>query len=412
MSWSPDERSLLKEFLECFKHSSIGTGTSEQNPFSRKIMVDQPLRGLGANTVLIGKGEHLNRWQLENNLKSARAARTLLIVLALDTVAHTSALDFQNNERDKLVILGRSQLESLFASPNPQDTFLQFVKDQVSFLSLVPFETSAPASGPQFTGRSTELWKLQSNQNFAVFGPGGIGKSSLLRQCVWLRRLQDSEAYERTIEVDLQDISEPNDAARRIVTCIEKKFSVRSGTADGVIVKTFADAVEALHQEHSRRLNTDQPFCLILDEVGGLIEVDRHREFADYFQDFNAIGRDHRRFPLLHVIRNLISRRILSVTLCARESTRSLLESEHNPFASGGVDRLKPLEIRPLNETEAKRMLTWPLACLGVDLGTHRDQINDALAKSKGIPIRIADRGLDIALEAEPHIRRARTPSI
>lgn len=410
MPWLPHERSLLAEFLECFRGSSVGIGTSEPNPFSRKIMVDRPLRGLGANTVLIGKGTEFDRWQLEKNVLTARAARTLLIVLALDSVAHTSALDFQNNERDKLVVFGRSQLESVIASPNSPDAFLQFVRDQVSFLQLVPFETSAPACGPQFTGRSTELRKLQSHQDFAVFGPGGIGKSSLLRQWMWLRRLNDSEAYERTIEVDLQDISEPDDAAHRIVTGIERKFSVRTHTATGVIVRTFADAVEALHLEYSRKGNMGQPFCLILDEVGGLLEVDRHREFADYFQTLHSTGRDHTRFPLLHVIRNLTSRGVLRITLCARESTRSLLESEHNPFCvPGGISRLKPLEIRPLDEIEAKRMLTLPLACLGVDLDAHSNRINDALAKSKGIPVRIADCGLDIALEAEPHVRRRKS---
>lgn len=407
MTWMPHERKLIGEFVERFKDTSAAIGTSEPNPFTRKIMVDRPLRGLGANTVLVGKGTELDRWQLGRNLQSSRAARTLLIVLALDSVAHTSALDFQNSERDKLVVFGKSQLESLVTSPEPHDTFLQFVRDQVSFLSLVPFETSAPACGPQFTGRSAELRKLQSNQDFAVFGPGGIGKSSLLRQWMWLRRLQDSEAYERTIEVDLQDISEPDDAAHRIITSIERKFSVRTGAAEGVIVKTFADAVEALHQEHSRRLNTDQPFCLILDEVGGLLEVDRHREFADYFQNVNATGRDHTRFPLLHVIRNLTSRGVLRITLCARESTRSLLESEHNPFCvPGGISRLKPLEIRPLEESDARKMLTLPLAYLGLDLAAHSTRINDALSKSKGIPVRIADSGLDIALEAEPYMRR------
>lgn len=409
MTWSSDERKLLVEFLDYFKCASVGIGTSEANPFLRKIIVDRPLRGLGANTVLIGKERELDRWQLEKYVMAARAARTLLIVLAMDFEANSSALAFQEIERDKLVVVGRPQLESLLESTNPHDAFLQVVRDQVSFLALVPFETSSPACGPHFTGRSTELRKLQSNQDFAVYGPGGIGKSSLLRQWMWLRRLYDSEAYERTIEVDLQDISEPNDAARRIVTSIEKKVSVRSGTADGVIVKTFADTVEALHREYSRRLNTDQPLCLILDEVGGLLEVDKHREFADYFQNVNSTGRDRTRFPLLHVIRDLQSRGILRVTLCAREGTRSLLENEGNPFfASGGVSRLKPLEIRPLDESESKRMLTWPLACLGIDLAAQSNRINDALMKSKGIPVRIADSGLDIALEAEPDVHRRR----
>jgi hypothetical protein len=409
MNWLSHEKTLVLEFLECFKCSSAVIGSSEANPFSRKIMVDRPLRGLGANTVLIGKGRELDRWLLEKYVMAARAARTLLIVLAMDSDANCSAQAFQDIERDKLVVVGRPQLESLLESQNPHDAFLQIVRDQISFLALVPFETSAPACGPQFTGRSTELRKLQSNQDFAVYGPGGIGKSSLLRQWMWLRRLYDSEAYERTIEVDLQDLSEPDDAARRIVTSIEKKVSVRSGTADGVIVKTFADTVEALHRENSRRLNTDQPLCLILDEVGGLLEVDKHREFADYFQNVNSTGRDRTRFPLLHVIRNLTSRGILRVTLCARESTRSLLENEHNPFCvPGGVSRLKPLEIRPLDENEAKKMLTSPLACLGVDLAAHSSLINDALMKSKGVPVRLADAGLDIALEAEPDVRRRR----
>lgn len=158
----PHERKLIGEFVERFKDTSAAIGTSEPNPFTRKIMVDRPLRGLGANTVLVGKGTELDRWQLGRNLQSSRAARTLLIVLALDSVAHTSALDFQNSERDKLVVFGKSQLESLVTSPEPHDTFLQFVRDQVSFLSLVPFETSAPACGPQFTGRSAELRAEQS----------------------------------------------------------------------------------------------------------------------------------------------------------------------------------------------------------------------------------------------------------
>jgi hypothetical protein len=51
-------------------------------------------------------------------------------------------------------------------------------------------------------------------------------------------------------------------------------------------------------------------------------------------------------------------------------------------------------------------MLTLPLACLGLDLAALSTRINDALSKSTGIPVRIADCGLDIALEAEPHMRR------
>ena len=182
MTWLSHEKTLIMGFLEEFGCSSTQIGTSEPNPFSRKVLVDRPLRGLGENSVLIGKGESLNRLQLDKAITAARAARTFLIVLAMDQVAHSSALSLQEIERDRLIVIGRLQLESVLNCSHPQDAFLEFVRDQISFLALVPFETSAPAYGPYFTGRGAELRKLQSNQDFAICGPGGMGKTSLLRQ--------------------------------------------------------------------------------------------------------------------------------------------------------------------------------------------------------------------------------------
>ncbi len=374
------------------------------------LFIDRPLRGLGENSVLMAKGDVLNQSQLEKSVAAARAAKTLLIVIAMDQVAHSLALAYQEFERYKLIVLGRLQLEAILNCSHPQDAFLEFVRDQISFLALVPFETSVPAFGPYFTGRAFELRKLQSHQDFAIFGPGGMGKSSLLRQWMWLRRLHDLEAYERTIDIDLQGTSEPDDACRKIISCIEKKVSARSGLSDGVTLRTFSDAVECLHKEYSRRPDVGGPFYLILDEVGGLLEVDRHRENADYFQNANSTGRDHTKFPLLHVTRSLVSRGFLRLTLCAREETRDLLSNRDNPFCvDGGLSRLKPLEILPLSDSEARKMLIQPLTDLGIDITAHRDRLDEALMAAKGIPFRIADFGLDIALEADTNVysRRA-----
>lgn len=401
MSWNRQEHELAIEFLGLIGRPLGAAEGSEANPFYRRVMIDRHLKGLGENRVVIGKGAALKKLNLAKALAHARTERVLLIVLALDEESLTSATEFQQRERDKLVVLGLAHLESLVCHPEPQNAFVKIVREQVSLLALVPFETSSPATGPCFTGRTRELYKIQSSQDFALCGVGGIGKTSLLRQCIWLRRLQNFDDYQRTIWVDLMGTSEPNIAARSIVGEIGKQVSARTALSEGVTLQNFSETVRSVHREYCRREGTKRPFFLVLDEVGSLLQVDRSRTLADYFGSSTTAYGDNTKFPFMCQLRTLCSHKVLRLTLCARTETRDLLNDLDNPFlVADGYSRLRLLDMKKLSDLEAKTMLVNPLRDLGIDLRANSRAIMAALDKAGGVPFRIAHHGLDIALEA------------
>ena len=399
---STSEKNLCQDF-----HQLLGSNEpSLEDPEGKhlgRVIIRRPLRGLGDNYTLRLKGQQTNCTQLDWAIKKANSNRTLLIVLAIDDPAYSAALSFRAREPDRVVVLNHRQLQCVVESASPVDEVLALIRQQISYLALVPFEVSSPAFGPFFFGRTSELKRLQSHQNYAISGAGGMGKSSLLRQWIWLRRLTDRDAFERTVEVDLMGVPEPDAAARLITAAIQRKTSVRIADSVAVTVRNFFDASVTLHRNYTKISNSSAPFHLVLDEVGSLIEVDRHRTLSDYFQQATASGPDKSPFPFLQTLRKLVSDGVFRLTLCSRTETRELLQHPMNPFCvDGNYSRLRPLEIGRLQDHEAEKMLTEPLRALGVDIEAYRDRIYDALQKAGGVPFQLADHGLDIALDAEP----------
>jgi hypothetical protein len=399
--FSTSEKTLCQDFHHLLGANEPGSATIDGKHLGR-IIIRRPLRGLGVNYTLRLKGPQANSTQLDWAIKKANSNRTLLFVLALDSPAYSAAMSFRAREPDRVVVLNHRQLQCVVESASPVDEFLALIRQQVSYLALVPFEVSSPAFGPFFFGRASELKRLQSHQDFAISGAGGMGKSSLLRHWIWLRRLNDREAFDRTVEVDLMGVPEPDEAARLIIAAIQRKSSVRIVDSDVVTVRNFSEVSVALHRDYAK-ISSSAPFHLVLDEVGSLIEVDRHRTLGDYFQRATSSGLDKSPFPFLQTVRKLVSDGVFRLALCSRTETRELLQHPMNPFCvDGNYSRLRPLEIGRLHDHEAEKMLTEPLRALGVDVAMYRGRIDDALRKAVGIPFQLADYGLDIALDAEP----------
>jgi hypothetical protein len=402
MTSNSNDRQLLQEFFHLF-NSSVNTDFSI--PLTDRLAtidIKQPLRGLGSNFVAVIDDTRMKRDDLNKALNKSHSYRTILFVVALNDSVHLDALTVRATEKDRLVVLNLRDIRAVVDSPRPKDELLKYVRQQISYLALVPFEVSSPAFGSFFFGRVSELRRLNSNQDYAICGPGGMGKSSLLRHFIWLRRLTDRNAFDRTVEVDLMGVPEPDVAACLITAAIQRKTSVRIEDSEKVTVRRFSEVSVALHRAYAKR-SSSAPFHLVLDEVGSLIEVDRRRTLGDYFQRATASGLDKSPFPFLQTLRKLASDGVFRLTLCSRTETRELLQHPMNPFGfDGNYSRLRLLEIGRLHDHEAEKMLTEPLRALGVDVGAYRGRIDDALRKAGGIPFQLADYGLDIALDAEP----------
>ncbi len=325
------------------------------------------------------------------------AAETAIgFLICLTEKAFQRFADSQSIPRYRVLVLSPSDQRLVVQN---RGYLLHLVRKQIPFRKLIPFSISDPPSSTMFVGRASELRSLvDENQDFALCGPGGIGKTSLLHQMQRTLRLERSPRASRIVVVDLIRHSDPYTAATEIAWRVQP--TPRSYDKVGLEnLEMFLKHVKSTDIRFH-----DGPIDLIIDEADAVLEGDSLDE------DFNG-----KPFPLMRCLRHLRNLGTCRLTLSGRTKTAELIRSPANPFAVGSntdevwISRIKLLPIGPLLDCEAKQLLLQPFEDLGVLNASLSEQILAQLKQCQGIPNRIQNAGLDIANQVARDLDRERS---
>lgn len=361
-------------------------------------MIKLRLRGLGETpALLLGDDSPEARVAVTDLLNRTGSGRHLGLILCATESVFRWLRTSSTLPPGRCVVLSRDELRNLLANSESLNRLRELIRNQVPFLKLVPFSTSEPAQGLMFVGRQHELQTLlYENQDYALCGLGGMGKSSLLRQLRWTLRRNRDPRYHRLVEVDLVACPADLDAAARAIAkaVIPSRYAheVTCNDLDGFLRR--AKASDPRFQ--------DGPIDLIIDEIDLLLSLDRQA----------WVGQGGH-YPLMRSLRHARHVGSIRLTISGRDETRRMLADDASPFSinaiSGAVgprSRFKLMELTALHRPEAEDLLLAPLEALGCF--AHRDRMVDALRRLNecdGVPFHIQNLGQDIANAVAAHAR-------
>ena len=385
-----DCRHAIQDLLALWKET-IGTITVVEPMIPQAVRFESriplPLRGLNEPPIAVLGDNTLEMrdavTQIVNRTGSGRAIGILVCATdsAFQYLRITNAVP-----PGRCIVLSRDDLRLAFSDPKPLIRLRQYIRNQVPFQRLIPFSVSELAHGSMFVGRKDELQKLiHENQDYALCGAGGMGKSSLLSQAKWILRQMRDPRHSRIVEVDLIACPADLDEAARTIA----KRVVPSKFAHELTVMDLDRFLRRTKASDARFDNG--PIDLFIDEADSILEVDSRK---------TGVGGN--RYPLMRALRHARHVGAIRLTLSGRNGARRLLDDSANPFAvdaePGQVrSRIKLTELKPLSRREAEDLLLTPLDALGCLDEKLRRRCMSKLGDCRGIPFQIQNIGLDIA---------------
>jgi hypothetical protein len=254
--------------------------------------------------------------------------RAILIVAASRAaeVAISEALP-----KDRQAILGPEAVVSLLESDSPLNHLKRVICSQVARRRLIPFDTEHPVEGPMFCGRTRMLNRLleEEDVNFAVAGPGRIGKTSLLRRFLYTVLRSGDRSWASRFYIDLMPCHDHtvDGLARFIALKIEASSKVSHLTCDRL------EPFLTFQRSHHGR-----PIDLILDETDEFLHL----------ETFQVLG-------------NAARKGLCRIVLAGRGNLLRTVLNEHSRLCN----RIELLRLDPLSETEAEALLVRPLEDMG-----------------------------------------------
>lgn len=356
------------------------------------------VRGMGAVPVLVlGEDSGPARAEVSKLVRETAPGAVVGIILCLTDSAFrylrwTAALP-----PGRCLILSRDDVQHVLSDSNAIGRLRRLLLKQIPYRRLIPFSTSEPAEGAIFVGRARELQMLiEENQDFALCGPGGIGKTSVIRQMQWTVWCDRHPRHGRIVEVSLISCEGNLDAAAREI-------------ASRISPTKFAHELEYTGLEaFFRRIKSQDvrfsngPIDLVLDEVDSVLSTDRRMRIPSAKYGALKVSGTYVRYPFLRILRHARHQGLIRLTLSGRTETEELLSDPENPFvvdsARGlqSASRIKLLKIEPLPQSEAEELLLKPLQDLGYPVDQERENLLEKLRECRGIPFDIQDLGLDL----------------
>ncbi len=338
-------------------------------------------------TLFLGEKNSEIRQALEDFVRETASELTCGLIVCLTDSAHLFATHTTLLPKYRAVILSRDDFVAVLQD---RQKLFQLIRQQIPLRRLIPFSVSEPTCGAMFVGRHSELRSLiDENQDFALCGPGGIGKSSLLHQMQWTLRRERSLRHTRIVVVDLHASTNPCEAAAEVAQRVHPSR------------RSFADVhlgnldVFLRHVRNTDIRFKEGPIDLVIDEADEVLEADSHNNYL-----------------LMKALRTARHHGLIRLTLSGRTRTKALLESTANPFSIDSVisgkpvSRLKLLEITPMTDEEARQLLIEPLTQLDcMDPMKEADRILE-LRRCQGIPFYIQRMGFDLADEVAKSLER------
>lgn len=373
---------------------------------SASFTVDLPFRFRGASgnhCVLLGSMNQESIQDFESGVRTASAFRSIGLFFCLTPESRQYVSQRSAFVNRWCLVLDADDMRRVLTSSDGRSALRDLILDRIPREQLLPFSTSVPAEGPCFVGRIPELRAMTcGDQDYALCGKGGAGKSSLLRQMRWKLRSSRDDRFSRLVEVELLGITDLREAARRIAVAIDASRVAQDVSVSGL--EPFLRRIRS----GDRRFH-DGPIDLVLDEMDSVLSTDR-RSTVRHITDPHLLQYDDNadgtyldsRYPLMQALRLARTQGLIRLTISGRTETKRMLADPDNPFvvnqAAGRqhVSRLKLLEVGALSAAEAESMLLEPLRDLKILSETQVPEIRRRLELCAGVPFHIADLGLDI----------------
>jgi len=189
------------------------------------LTVDLPFRFRGTSgnyCILLGSINQESIQAFESGVRNASAFRSIGLFFCLTPGSRQYVSQRSAFLNRWCVVIDADDMQRVLTSPHGRDALRDLILERIPKEQLVPFSTSAPAEGPCFVGRIPELRAMIcGDQDYALCGKGGAGKSSLLRQMRWILRSWRDDRFSRLVEVELHGITDLREAARRIAVAID-----------------------------------------------------------------------------------------------------------------------------------------------------------------------------------------------
>lgn len=275
-------------------------------------------------------------------LRQTAGNHCLAIIIALS--AQSQDLARRVVPMDRAVVIDAGVMTKLMEAQEPRAVLKEQVRLQVSRRCLIPFQILRPVSGNMFFGRSEIIDQLlhRPQAGFAIAGPGGIGKSSILAQYQHLLQRNRDPRIHRLIAINLKGVQTgANDAvARRIAMAVSP--------SSHTYYDTTAEDLPRILQQQSVRLGG--PLDLLIDEVDEACQTDVFAILADAAK--NGYCR---------------------LVLCGRGILLRVMSSADSAL----MGRLQLLLPEPLPAETARDLILLPFD----DLGFRLANVNAALPK-------------------------------
>jgi hypothetical protein len=256
---------------------------------------------------------------------------------------------------DDFVVLSPDDLFRVFIAHNPARQIAQCIARQVSPSAISPFVVGDPVAGTMFFGRDREIRDITSGlatRSFAVIGNRRIGKSSLLRQVKLL--LDQSQVYAPTL-VNLQAVRDLPGLYRYLEEEPHIQFRATEMTAEAF--RSFVDHL--IQQAGGRKI------VLLIDESDALLLYDEENNYqlSDVWRELSENNRSLFIFAGHRVLARM------------RRDARS----DFYNFADF-------LSLGCLTESQAKHLISDPLAEMGIELSDASAILNRVWEVSSGHP--------------------------
>jgi hypothetical protein len=302
------------------------------------------LRGVQDMPCLLITGDGAELPEVARRFRTQTIAPgTIPVFLALTQAAHERIR--RDVPTSGCLLLSAAQMERIANDAEPRGQLKRFLWDQMPKRTFIPYDCTHPAEESVFEGRRPEIERLtyDTHKSFALAGPGLIGKSSVVRQYLRQMRRQHPEDANRRVYVDCNSFGnlDPDEFARRIALKISSSKRAGQTTAD-TLLGFFG----------YERFMTGSPVELILDEVD---EVCNNVAFR-------ALGAS-------------VMDKTCRLILCGKRNLFRALFDPRWPLNG----RVELMRLHPLDVPDARRLVTEPMAELGIALPSDKSHIADMI---------------------------------
>lgn len=352
--------------------AQLRTKKAVDNSFSFQLDIDGiRLRGFNEVPCLVVAGDTASAAEAVNQFLRSRCQNdTVGLLLPVSAAAATAC---ENEPRAKrCVALHPASIRRLLDHESPLECLKSEVRQQLPRRGLIPYTMSRPVSGSMFFGRKKELSRLKgSNQdNFAIAGPGRIGKSSLLHEYRRLLVRNSDERASRCFNINLYECDSSNDALARFIA-MQIEPSYRTYRDD------FQDLARFFHRQFSRHGGTLE---LLLDEVDEACTT-----------------------KIFSVLTDIAREGDIRLVLAGRGNLLRAIMDQGTPLAG----RYCLLQPEPLQEEQARDLIKQPLRDLGLRFSDERESIEIICAQTGRLPNLLqfyGQRLAEIAMDKEVDI--------